>query len=71
MPIRKVNVELEMTLFISYKTKCLSCNKDLERAFADTFVTYKKESHGFNICEDCRKFQIHIDINEIIKQRGK
>lgn len=61
-----------MTLFIKQKTECISCKKKIFRFFPNIFFTYKKRQSTTlmiqsNICSFCKRHQIHIDVNEILK----
>ncbi len=60
-----------MTLLISYKTKCISCSKKMTACIPSVFVKYKGKRMGFNMCSFCRKFQIHLDLNKLVKDFKK
>ena len=56
-----------MVILISYKTECISCGKKMTACVPSVFVKYKGKRMGFNMCNFCRKFQIKLDLNKIIK----
>ncbi len=56
-----------MTLLISYETKYISCGKKMTACLPSVFVKYKRKRMGFNMCSFCRKYQVHLDLNELIK----
>ena len=60
-----------MTMLVRYDTTCLSCDKPINVASCNVFIDYKGRKYGDNICKDCRKFQIFIDIDKLTKRLRK